>query len=893
MVCQVPAYDSAVVARHALKVAADTVRLMTHVVSLQTHLVAIESAIAAEASNLDLVTKKIEIDEKIASSNDRLLEEIDMDKCMTGEEAKLWDSAHRSYREDEQKLIKDSGKVYALILGQCTQTLLDALQDDADWDDISMKCDHDELYKLIEKCVLKQTSSKYPYLTLIEEVRGLLNYVQGEQTPIVYYKGVSNRVSICEKAGMVFHVPYLLDLEAEILHPGQKYDVLLADEQGKIRTIVQDKFLGTLLLERSDKKHDQLKDDCRNRYSSGDKNNAFPKTPGEAMQRMQDFRRIVIPEKTAVAQGTAFAGKGGKTSKKLGRMPPDEWFALSKEEQKKELARRAAESAEAAAAAESGKKSTSKSKAKDNDDDDDAKSVASLTKELKQTQHKLKATQNCLVAVCEVKEDLTDEEGSNILLAELRLQQASPHKLGSNVLLNRSQGITHKRRTRSQVPRCRDLLQGSTDSKNCIGERTTGRSNVNGRRRRGEGAFKAMEKGEDYVGPWSLPLKVTKEHPKGMPWESDEQKKKSKVPMIAKLAFVIHVSMKDERRGEGEQSPTRTQGVEEVTCDLGTHGVHSTGTKLRGSRHSKDKIPTNGAHSFIGTDESDLHTKYKLARLPDAEGPREDAEMSLHQALMYLSIRDGEEKRIVHRSSPRGLRPSSRNLLKRGSEYQENCHSNQAYHCTTGVLLTSQKGVKKESIKKFFRKVFTAEQNRNVTQSKYDKKTGLARVTDPQADDIIVAAATLGIDTELALSQDQIKARKEDREFEARAITFGAASLGDFEAIDPSEEQSVTSLNTRRSTATSRSIAEMSNANTLYSICTDNSDSENDSDEDNTVDNETALQGTMLFENLEVLKGQKENQATPKDKEASERKKEEADLVKKMTRAQMEEVGIG
>jgi len=314
--------------------------------------------------------------------------------------------------------------VYALILGQCTQTLLEALQEDADWDDISMKCDHIELYKLIAKCVLKQTSSKYPYLTLIEEVRGLLNYVQGDQTPIVYYEGMSNRVAICEKAGVVFHVPDLLDLEAEVLHPGQKYDVLLADEQGKIRTIVRDKFLGTLLLERSDKKHDQLKDDCRNWYSSGNKNNAFPKTPGEAMQRMQDFRRIVIPDKTAVAQGTAFAGKGGKTSKKSGRMPPDEWFALSKEEQKKELARRAAEREKTAA--ESGKKSTSKSKAKENDDDDDAKSVASLTKELKKTKEKLMATRNFLVAVCEVSEDLTDEEGSNSLLAELRLRQASP-----------------------------------------------------------------------------------------------------------------------------------------------------------------------------------------------------------------------------------------------------------------------------------------------------------------------------------------------------------------------------------------------------------------------------------------------------------------------------------
>ena len=135
---KVPAYDAAVVAKHALRVTADSLRLTTHITSLETHLLTIEAAILANADNLDLITKKIEIEEKIASSNDKLLEVIDIDKCMTGEEAKLWDSAHRSYREDEQKLIKDSGKVYALILGQCTQTLLEALQEDTDWDDISM-----------------------------------------------------------------------------------------------------------------------------------------------------------------------------------------------------------------------------------------------------------------------------------------------------------------------------------------------------------------------------------------------------------------------------------------------------------------------------------------------------------------------------------------------------------------------------------------------------------------------------------------------------------------------------------------------------------------------------------------------------------------------------------
>ena len=85
---QVPAYDAAVVTRHAVKVAANTLRMETHIASLETHLLAIIAAIAADADNLDLVTKKIEIDEKIASGNNKLLKDIDIDKYMTGEEAK-------------------------------------------------------------------------------------------------------------------------------------------------------------------------------------------------------------------------------------------------------------------------------------------------------------------------------------------------------------------------------------------------------------------------------------------------------------------------------------------------------------------------------------------------------------------------------------------------------------------------------------------------------------------------------------------------------------------------------------------------------------------------------------------------------------------------------------
>lgn len=64
-------------------------------------------------------------------------------------------------------------------------------------------------------------------------------------------------------------------------------------------------------------------------------------------------------------------------------------------------------------------------------------------------------------------------------------------------------------------------------------------------------------------------------------------------------------------------------------------------------------------------------------------------------------------------------------------------------------------GCKKEDIKRFTRKVFTAEQANNVTLSRYNKETGQAKVDEGPVDDIISAAAALGINTELGPTQSQ------------------------------------------------------------------------------------------------------------------------------------------
>jgi hypothetical protein len=52
-------------------------------------------------------------------------------------------------------LKKSRGKIYSLLLGQCTQVLVDKMKQDADWQAASDSYHPLKLLKLIEKSILK------------------------------------------------------------------------------------------------------------------------------------------------------------------------------------------------------------------------------------------------------------------------------------------------------------------------------------------------------------------------------------------------------------------------------------------------------------------------------------------------------------------------------------------------------------------------------------------------------------------------------------------------------------------------------------------------------------------------------------------------------------------
>ncbi len=71
-------------------------------------------------------------------------------------------NAWRTNRETTESLKASRGKVYSLLLSQCTQVLVVKMKQDADWVIISESFDPILLFKLIEKYVLKQSDNQYP-----------------------------------------------------------------------------------------------------------------------------------------------------------------------------------------------------------------------------------------------------------------------------------------------------------------------------------------------------------------------------------------------------------------------------------------------------------------------------------------------------------------------------------------------------------------------------------------------------------------------------------------------------------------------------------------------------------------------------------------------------------
>ncbi len=109
--------------------------------------------ITTQPSNQDLIKERREIEDQILKCEIDLNNEVEMK--LTDDKKMAHSNAWRSHCETTEGLKKSRGKVYLLLLSQCTQVLVDKMKQETTWVMVSELFDPILLFKLIKKFVLK------------------------------------------------------------------------------------------------------------------------------------------------------------------------------------------------------------------------------------------------------------------------------------------------------------------------------------------------------------------------------------------------------------------------------------------------------------------------------------------------------------------------------------------------------------------------------------------------------------------------------------------------------------------------------------------------------------------------------------------------------------------
>jgi hypothetical protein len=141
--------------------------------------------ITTQPTNRDLMKERRDIEDQILKCEIDQNNEVEMK--LTDDKKMAHSNAWRSHRETTEVLKKSRGKVYSLLLGQCTQVLVDKMKQDTTWVMGSKSFNQILLFKLIKKFVLKHSNNQNKTVVLIAKQLSILSFRQDNQVPNATY----------------------------------------------------------------------------------------------------------------------------------------------------------------------------------------------------------------------------------------------------------------------------------------------------------------------------------------------------------------------------------------------------------------------------------------------------------------------------------------------------------------------------------------------------------------------------------------------------------------------------------------------------------------------------------------------------------------------------------
>jgi hypothetical protein len=207
-------------------------------------------------------------------------------------------------------LEKHCGQVYLLILDQCTQLLQDKMKQEKAWAQVSVSYKPLELYKLIERVVLKQTEDQYPIAAVWDQYGAVYNAKQGNLTSTEWYEQLNTKVEVAESVGCMFVNDKTLTYCSELEYK-RPYGQLTDAEKTVVTNLAHDRFIAYGMLKTSSNTHNKIKSDLSDDFTKGSDN--YPTTPQQTLLLLDKYSKK--PAVVTHSEGTEFAQGGTKKKK--------------------------------------------------------------------------------------------------------------------------------------------------------------------------------------------------------------------------------------------------------------------------------------------------------------------------------------------------------------------------------------------------------------------------------------------------------------------------------------------------------------------------------------------------------------------------------------------------
>ena len=107
----------------------------------------------------------------------------------------LWKMAHRAYEKQMEACHHNSYRVYALVLGQCSQALCNQMETSKHWGHINDALDMMELLQLVQNCMIQHQTQQKPIHSLLDAEAQVFSFKQKTVLNYKYYKKFKDLVT--------------------------------------------------------------------------------------------------------------------------------------------------------------------------------------------------------------------------------------------------------------------------------------------------------------------------------------------------------------------------------------------------------------------------------------------------------------------------------------------------------------------------------------------------------------------------------------------------------------------------------------------------------------------------------------------------------------------------